>query len=119
MASLRLVVLTNPVAGREDDYNEWYSGRHLDDVLAVEGFHAAQRFELRPGRLTGEAPFRYLAIYEVEAASVEEAESRLLATASDERLMPISDALDPRRATWWFEPIGERRIAQEDRGQGK
>ena len=36
MAKLWLVVLTNPVEGREDEYNEWYSGRHLEDVLAVD-----------------------------------------------------------------------------------
>lgn len=113
MASLRLIVLSNPIAGREQDYNDWYSGRHLDDVLAVHGFEAAQRFELREGRLTGDAPYRYLAIYEVEAEAVAEAEAVLLATAANEQLMPISDALDRAWSTWWFEPITDRREASE------
>jgi hypothetical protein len=108
VASLRLIVLTNPVEGREDEYNDWYSDRHLDDVLAVKGFRAAQRFEFRPGKLSGDAPFRYLAIYEAEGTTVEAAEAALLATAADKDLMPISNAMARERATWWFEAVTDR-----------
>jgi hypothetical protein len=108
MPSLRLIVLTNPVDGREDEYNDWYTGRHLDDVLAVHGFRAAQRFVFRPGKLSTDPGFRYLAIYEVAAATVEEAEAALLATAAKRELMPISGALARQRATWWFEAITDR-----------
>lgn len=48
MARHHFIVLSNPVAGREDDYNDWYDNEHLDDVLKVEGFVAAQRFRLAP-----------------------------------------------------------------------
>lgn len=113
MASLRLIVLTNPVEGHEDEYNDWYSDRHLEDVLAVEGFRAAQRFAFRPGKLAKEAPFSYLAIYEVEAPSVEEAEAALLATAADSARMPISESMARERATWWFEAITDR-VARND-----
>jgi hypothetical protein len=108
VASLRLIVLTNPVEGRDDEYNEWYTGRHLDDVLAVEGFRAAQRFAFRPGTLSAAPVFRYLAIYEVDGSTVEEAEAALLASAADKALMPISAALARERATWWFEAITDR-----------
>ena len=107
--SLRLIVLTNPVEGREDEYNDWYSGRHLDDVLAVRGFRAAQRFVFRPGKLCGDAEFRYLAIYEVDATTVAEAEAALLAAAADKESMPISSAMARERATWWFEAITDNR----------
>jgi hypothetical protein len=40
------VVFTNPLEGREDDYNAWYSDVHLKDVLQVPGIIAAQRFKL-------------------------------------------------------------------------
>jgi hypothetical protein len=108
MPSMRLIVLTNAEEDREQEYNDWYTGRHLDDVLAVKGFRAAQRFEFTPGKLGKEAPYRYLAIYEVEADSVEEAERALFAAASDENLMPISEAMSKQRATWWFTEITER-----------
>jgi hypothetical protein len=106
--SMRLIVLTNAVEGQDEEFNEWYTTRHLNDVLAVEGFVAAQRFEFTPGKLGKEAPYRYLAIYDVEAESVEQAERALFAAARDENLMPISDAMDRQRATWWFVETTER-----------
>jgi hypothetical protein len=104
VAKLWLVVLTNPVEGREDEYNEWYSGRHLEDVLAVEGFQAAQRFEWVPSKLSRNAPFKYLAIYEVDEEARERAERALLETAGGPG-MPISEAMENGRATWWFSSI--------------
>ena len=44
MTKCNFVILSNPVAGREDEFNEWYTKQHLDDVLKVPGFVAAQRF---------------------------------------------------------------------------
>jgi hypothetical protein len=108
VATLRLIVLTDPVKGREDEYNEWYDGQHLHDVLALKGFRAAQRFRFRPGQLGKTAPFQYLAIYEVEGLTVEEAEAELLEAASDHDRMPISKAMARERATWWFEGITDR-----------
>jgi hypothetical protein len=108
MPSMRLIVLTNAVEGRAEEFNDWYSNRHLDDVLAVNGFQAAQRFEFTPGKLGKEAPYRYLAIYEVEADSVEQAERALFAAAKDENLMPISEAMSKERTTWWFTEVTDR-----------
>jgi len=108
VAPLRLIVLTNPAEGREDEYNEWYDGKHLQDVLALKGFRAAQRFRFRPGQLGETAPFQYLAIYEVEGLTVAEAEAELLDAASDQERMPISRAMARERATWWFEGITDR-----------
>jgi hypothetical protein len=114
VTSLRLIVLTNPVEGRENEFNDWYSGRHLDDVLNVAGFRAAQRFVFRAGKLSANAGFQYLAIYEVEGATLEEAEAALLAAAARMELMPISSAMARERATWWFEAITDRVEASVD-----
>ena len=70
MPTHRLVVFTEPTAGREDEYNQWYDEVHLKEVLATEGFVGAQRFALSDaqiGDVAGAAPSRYLAIYEIEA----------------------------------------------------
>src|SRR3546814_7682746 len=40
------VVRSNPVTGREDEYNRWYSERHLADVMAVPGFVSARRYRI-------------------------------------------------------------------------
>jgi hypothetical protein len=107
VATALLVVLTNPVEGREEEYNEWYSGQHLDDVLTAAGFEAAQRFKFVPSKLSRRPSAQYLAIYEVDAEHRERAERLLLETATTDA-MPISDALGPRPITWWFESIGDR-----------
>jgi hypothetical protein len=107
MASLVLMVLTNPAEGREDEYNAWYTDEHLDDVLACEGFRAAQRFQFAPGQLSPDAPFKYLAIYEAEEGSIERAEKALLEAAGTDA-MPISRAMQRERATWWFTAITDR-----------
>lgn len=39
-----LVVLTNAVAGREDEFDDWYTNIHLRDALRFRGSIAAQRF---------------------------------------------------------------------------
>lgn len=107
MAKALLVVLTSPVEGREDEYNDWYTNDHLDDVLKAAGFAAAQRFSFVPSKLSRHPVAPYLAIYEVDAAQREQAEKLLLETANTDA-MPISDAMGPRPITWWFESISDR-----------
>ncbi|WP_019874064.1 hypothetical protein [Sporichthya polymorpha] len=108
MAIALLVVLTEPIPGREDQYNDWYTNRHLGDVLAAAGFTAAQRFHFVPSKLSrNPPPAPYLAIYEVDADRREEAEEFLLAAVRTEA-MPISAALGPGAVTWWFESMCDR-----------
>lgn len=110
MSTALLVVLTNPVEGREDEYNRWYSEDHLDDVLSAAGFEAAQRFRFQGSKLSRKPIAQYLALYEVDADRREEAEELLLKTANTEA-MPISDAMAPGQVTWWFESITDRKLA--------
>ena len=64
MAKGIMVVQTGPVsAEREAEYNDWYSGTHTPEVLALPGFVAARRYKLAGG----DGPPSYLAIYEIEA----------------------------------------------------
>ena len=86
----QFLVISNPVAGREAEYNEWYDRQHVHDVLRVPGFVAAQRF-----KVSGEStlPGRYVAIYEMETDDPAAALAELNARAG-QSIMPISDALD-------------------------
>lgn len=81
MSKFLYVVLSNPVAGREDEYNDWYSNRHLADVTAVPGFVSAQRFRLVDGEADGAPNQRYMAIYTMEtrdtAAAIEQLTARV------------------------------------------
>lgn len=113
-----LLVFSNPVDQREEEYNDWYSGHHLDEILAIDGFVLAQRFRLVDAKMTRDttdAPFRYLAMYEVD--SIEVADSALFEVARVERADALAQgrtpqlvmhpAMDADLRTWWFESISE------------
>lgn len=91
MAHYQLVALSNPASGREDEYNAWYNGQHLHDVLAVPGFVAAQRFKVVDDN--AQPAHRYLAIYDIESDDVGATMGRLLAAVGTPAMM-ISDAMD-------------------------
>ena len=61
-----LVVLTNPVPGKEDEFNEWYTNIHIQEICQISGFKSAQRFKLGDAQLGPDGGHRYLAIYEIE-----------------------------------------------------
>lgn len=68
------LAFTNPVAGKEAEYNKWYDEHHLIDVINVPGFVSARRFRLATTQFqfnTVTPAYRYLALYEIETDDVE------------------------------------------------
>lgn len=110
-----LIVLTDPVEGMEDEFNEWYTDQHLGDVLKLEGYESAQRFRLVPKDASQTAaddtpPWKYLAVYEVETDDVP-ATHRGLRSAAGTEAMPGTPAIDSSRTVgWYYEPITDRRV---------
>ncbi|MGW4287245.1 hypothetical protein ACWEIK_09945 [Streptomyces sp. NPDC004673] len=106
------VVLTNPVEGREDEYNEWYTNTHVHDALKVPGFVGAQRFKLA-GAQRNEAPYpwQYLALYEIETDDLQKSIDEL-AARYDTPAMVISTALHPQRLGLIYEELTPREEAQ-------
>jgi len=93
VARYLLVVNSNPVQGREQEYNEWYSHRHIADLLALPGVVSARRFVLEQVQLSDvPRPFKYLALYEVETDDLQDFVGQLLLRSGTESL-PISTAL--------------------------
>ncbi|EIV92437.1 hypothetical protein [Frankia sp. QA3] len=99
MARALFLVLSNPVDGRDDEYNKWYDEVHIRDVCGVPGVVSAQRYQVRPdippadvAPGEGALPQRHLAVYELddEPAKVF---GEFLARVGDGRL-PLSDTLD-------------------------
>lgn len=64
------LVFSNPVDGREDEFNEWYDNVHLKEILATPGMVSAQRYTLRQtemDRELGTTPaHRYCVVYEMD-----------------------------------------------------
>jgi hypothetical protein len=113
MPTYTYIVLSNPVEGREAEYNDWYDAVHLpENFTDVAGMKSAQRFKYAaPGvraRKTGESPYGYLAIYEIEADSSEAVEAAFDSARSAGGI-PASDAFDMSTVGgWFFEPIGPK-----------
>jgi hypothetical protein len=97
MAKFKLVVMTEPKDGREDEYNEWYTNQHLADVVAVPGFRSAQRFKLKDA-MGFEQRNRYLAIYEIESDDPQAVVAEMF-RRRDTPAMVVSEALDLDKAT--------------------
>ena len=95
MGNYRLVVLSNPAEGHDDEYNDWYTNNHLPDVIAIPGIIAAQRFKFQGSVTAPEAAptFQYMAIYDIETNDLD-ATIRELQARPGTSAMPISDAID-------------------------
>ena len=103
-----LLVFTNPVDGDEEAFNRWYDDVHLDEVLQVPGFVAAERFRLTEEQMgPEERGYRYLAIYEVEGDPAQAFEELQKAAPN----MDMSPAMDPTTYTAHFEPFGRGRVS--------
>lgn len=95
MARYAFVVHTNPVEGREDEFNAWYSGPHLADLHSCPGVVSARRYCLADAQVRDTAgAHRYLAIYEVETDDPQIFVNEILARAGTE-LLATSSALAP------------------------
>ena len=101
-------VLSRPVEGREDAYVEWYTGRHLDDVLREAGFERAGLWRLVGTNPPAAAPAPYLALYEIDTDDIE-AVNAAMARAARHGTLPLSDALDMGSVVgMWFESVRDR-----------
>jgi hypothetical protein len=115
-----LLVFTNSVEGRDEDFNKWYDTRHIGDILKVPGIVAAQRYELAPMTLPegDDAPaelpppaHRYLTIYTISGDPDAVMKEFLQRAGTDQ--LELSEALDLTTvsiAAW--RPRGELRSAK-------
>jgi len=103
-----LVVWSDPVAGRDDEYNRWYTDVHVRDVMQhAQGAIAVQRFRRasRLPRADGSASRHgYLAIYEMSDPAKFTAGHAIVFTDA----MPISDAFDMQTTLdAYYDPVIE------------
>jgi len=113
------LVQTNPKPGREAEFEEWYSKQHVYDLLRVPGILSVQRYRFTGNRREeGEGyegmpqPYHHLAVYEIEG----DPEDILagIERARDAGQIPWSDALDPIFSAYFYEPIGEKILAEDE-----
>lgn len=95
MAKHKFLVLTNPVEGKDKEYNDWYTNQHIPDVVSVPGIVAAQRFKLADFQMGNGAPspWKYLAIYEIESDDLKATFDAMQALVGTDKMV-MTDALD-------------------------
>jgi len=90
MATCFQFALSNPVPGREDEFNRWYGTDHMTHTVLIPGILAGQRFR----RVDGPWPsgkHDYLTIWEMDDPAFALAQ---LAQARGTDAMPISPSVD-------------------------
>jgi hypothetical protein len=85
--------MSNPLPGRDAEYNEWYTHRHLADVMAVPGFISARRFALVGDTAEGAPKQRYLALYNMRTDNPEKVLATLVELVESGK-MHISEAMN-------------------------
>jgi hypothetical protein len=60
-----VLAFTNPLEGKDDEFNQWYDDVHLPQVASGKGWASGERFKLDDVQLDGwSSPLhKYLAIY--------------------------------------------------------
>lgn len=106
MGKFVMVVQSQALPGRDDDYNDWYDNQHFHDICAIPGVTSGRRLEATPIAM-GDPGLKYLALYEIEAddAGAFMAE---MGRRGAEGLMPVSDALDGPAARLWIYQVSEK-----------
>jgi hypothetical protein len=106
---LALVFLDPTSIDAEAEFNEWFDGIHLDEVLGVEGIVAGARFR-RVDVPTAWSPVeqQYLTLLEVEADDIA-AVAAALRAASSGMVQSDTVAKEPRPAVMWFREQAPRR----------
>src|SRR4051812_23391228 len=98
-----MLVLSNAKDGREDEFNTWYEVHMRETIDKLDGFAAAQRFQLAQLEGAPRVPYRYLVIYEIEDDRIARAHEQFLsgrreraeaAEAGREPMIAVSDSLD-------------------------
>ncbi len=83
-------VKSNPVSGREDEFNAWYTDVHMAEVLRIPGFLSAQRFELASQQMQPDQSHNYMAVYEIDGDDI----SGVFEALRGASWLTLSDALD-------------------------
>jgi hypothetical protein len=84
-------VYSNPMPGKDAEFNDWYTNVHLAEVLQIDGFVSAQRFQLAELQVINDQPYRYMAMYEIENDNIEKTVQNMMAAAGG---LQMTDAMD-------------------------
>lgn len=99
------LALSNPKAGREDEFHRWYDAHHLQDVVDLcPGFKRGQRYWVAAQQPGAEPPrWSSLAVYELDADDVAELHRQVSANAKG--FTPANGVFDDDHVAWVYSPV--------------
>jgi hypothetical protein len=101
----KFIVLSDPVQGKEQAYNDWYDQQHLHDMLTIAGVISAQRFAF-VCKINDVPHWRYCALYTIEGDDPAAVIENLLKNVASGAIY-VSDSMDQHTYAAAYEPIGE------------
>jgi hypothetical protein len=101
------LALSQPTAGREDEFHRWYDKHHLADVVDyAPGFRRGRRYYATPQQTDGRTlRWESLAIYNIEAEDV--AAMHIGVRANVGRFTPSGGVFQEDHVAWVYSPVGE------------
>ena len=118
MADHLMVVLSNARPELEDEFNDWYTHVHIEEIVdRLDGFEAAQRFTLAGTHRGVVAPYKYLTLYWIPEGKLDAARTAI-AWQSAERAEALAagrqpvinrqDLFDGDPIAWFFSRVSDR-----------
>jgi hypothetical protein len=120
-----LVVASDAVGGREDEFQRWYADEHMVYTLnRLDGFVSARQYRREDLGYPASLSQRYMVVYEIPPEALETAKQQLAwqraerieaLAAGREPYLPLSDSMDTGRlASGLFVPITGRVRSQRN-----
>lgn len=111
MAKYIMAVRSNPLRGREAEFNEWYDRLLLPQMVQSPTLVSGQRYRLAAVSLPEglqKAQHEYLAVYEVETDSLQQTVQQLWSAENMARIEPSSTLDYSNVDCQFYVPVGPR-----------
>ena len=92
MPRYKMIVMSDPLPGREEEFDQWYQNVHLPEMVALQGFKSARRLR-QCATLGARKSYSHAVIYEIETDDIDAVVNNLVQVAEDAELT-MSDAMD-------------------------
>jgi hypothetical protein len=87
-----ILVRSNPLPGKEAEYNAWYENVHLPELLQIEGVKAYRRFALATVQMNDKKQsHKYLIQLEIDSNDIPATISRMYAAHPAMHMEPVAD----------------------------
>ena len=102
-----MVVYSNPIEGREEEYLKWYMGQHIHDMLHVKGYKGCRYYKIADDQLNGTKAskgYQFMIIWYIEAEDIADVYKEIVKRRESHDIT-YSDAFDRNTFCTVCEPI--------------